>query len=84
MKNTNAIDKIIAELCMKEYKKSNPNPKMYKNGMTNYHPYSLTDEINEFRQIKADYQADVISEEEYKTACLRYNLRERGNHEKVS
>jgi len=84
VKNTNAIDKIIAELCMKEFEKANPHPKMYKNGMTNYHPYSLTDEINEYRKIKADYQNGSITEEEYKAACLRYNLREGGHYEKVS
>lgn len=74
MKNTNAVDKIIAELCLREYKKANPKPKMNKNGTTNYKPYSLTTEINDFRQLKTDYLQDIITEEEYKAQCLKYNL----------
>lgn len=73
MKNTNAIDKIIAELALKDFERvnKNKNGKYYKN----HRPYSLSSETNEARQIKHDYLQDVISEEEYKSYCLKYNLR---------
>ncbi|NMB69835.1 hypothetical protein GYA27_01355 [candidate division WWE3 bacterium] len=75
MKNVTAVDKIIAALCMKEFKRANPKPKMRKDGTVRYNPYSLTDEINEFRELKRAYLADEISEEKYKAECLKYNLR---------
>ena len=71
--NTNAIDKIIAELAMKDYRRANP----VKNGRPKYkryHPYTLSPETNEARQIKEEYLKGIISEEEYKAWCLRYNL----------
>ena len=74
MKNTNAIDKIIAELAMKDYRRANP----IKNGRPKYkkyHPYTLSPETNEARQIKIDYTSGNITEEEYKAWCLKYNLR---------
>lgn len=74
-KNTAAVDKIISKLCLAEFKRANPKPKIRKDGTFNYHPYSPTDEINEFRQLKSDYINDVISEEEYKAACLKFNMR---------
>ena len=74
-KNTNAIDKIIAALCLKEFKRANPKPKMRKDGTMNYKPYSLTQEIDEFRELKIAYMSNEISEEKYKAECLKYNLR---------
>lgn len=74
MKNTKAIDKIIEELAFKDYRVANP---VGKNGRPKYkkhHPYSLSPETNEAREIKKNYLDDKISEEEYKTFCLRYNL----------
>ena len=75
MKNTAAIDKIIAELAKKDYRAYNPlkadgTPKYKK-----YRPYTLSPDTNEARQIKLDYIADKITEAEYKAYCLRYNLR---------
>lgn len=69
-KNVSAIDKIIAELAYKDYQRANPRGK-YKR----YHPYTLSPETNEAREIKRAYLHDEITEEEYKTWCLRYNLR---------
>ena len=74
MKNTSAIDKIISELSMKDYLVMNPvinGKKKYKS----HRPYTLSDETLEFLEIKKQYLSDKISEEEYKTYCLRYNLR---------
>lgn len=69
MPNTNAIDKIIGEMSMQCYKsaqrKSNKRIKSY----------SLSEECLEAIQIKRDYVAGKISEEEYKAYCLEYNLR---------
>ena len=78
MKNINSIDKIIAELAMKDYLRANP----VKNGKRVYEthrPYSLSIETNEAREIKNQYLNDEINEEEYKTWCLRYNLRTANN-----
>ena len=75
MKNTNAIDKIIAELAMKDYLQANPKKADGKLKYKKYHPYSLSDETNEAREIKRQYLADEITEEEYKSWCLKYNLR---------
>lgn len=74
MKNVNAIDKIISELAMKDFLKYNPKLKNGKMKYKKYHPYTLSDDTMEARQIKIDYLHDVISEEEYKAFCLRYNL----------
>lgn len=74
-KNYAAIEKIIAELSMKDYRAFNP---LKANGRPKYkthRQYTLSAETNEARQIKADYLADKISEAEYKAWCLKYNLR---------
>jgi hypothetical protein len=75
MKNTNAIDKIIAKEAMKDYLAMNPKLSNGKSKYKTYHPYSLSDNTNEARQIKIDYLNDIITEEEYKAYCLKYNLR---------
>lgn len=72
--NTAAIDKIISALAMKDYLRANPRingrPKYKK-----HHPYTLSPETNEARQIKIDYISGEITEEAYKAYCLKYNLR---------
>lgn len=73
-KNTNAVDKIIAELSFKDFRAANP---LLKNGKPKYkthHPYSLSEETLEALETKHAYQRNEISEEEYKAFCLRYNL----------
>jgi hypothetical protein len=75
MKNTNAIDKIISELAMKDYLQANPKRADGRAKYKKYHPYSLSDETMEAREIKHKYLHDEITEEEYKTYCLHYNLR---------
>ena len=74
MKNTNAIDKIISELAMKDYLAYNPRKANGKPKYKTYHPYTLSPETNEAREIKLKYLSDEITEEEYKGYCLRYNL----------
>lgn len=74
MKNTAAIDKIIAELAYKDYRAHNP---LKADGRPKYkchHPYTLSAETNEAREVKRTYMADEISEAEYKAYCLKYNL----------
>ena len=75
MKNTNTIDKIISELAMKDYLQANPKKADGRPKYKKYHPYSLSDETNEAMEIKRQYLADEITEEEYKSWCLKYNLR---------
>lgn len=75
MKNTNGIDKIIAELAFKDYRRANPLKTNGRPKFKKYHPYTLSAETNEAREIKEDYLRDRITEEEYKAWCLRYNLR---------
>ena len=74
MKNTAAIDKIIAELALKDYRAYNPVKSNGRRKYKSHRPYTLSSETNEAREIKADYLADKISEEEYKAYCLKYNL----------
>ena len=74
MKNTNAIDKIIAELAYKDYRAYNPVNADGRQKYKSHRPYSLSSETNEAREIKSDYLADRITESEYKAYCLKYNL----------
>lgn len=74
MKNTAAIDKIIAALAYKDYRAYNPLKADVRPKYKSHHPYMLSQETNEARGIKADYIADKITEEEYKAYCLRFNL----------
>lgn len=75
MKNTNAIDKIIAELSRKDYLQYNPRKADGRAKYKTHRPYSLSDETLEALEIKKQYLHDEITEEEYKAYCLRYNLR---------
>lgn len=74
MKNTAAIDKIIAALAYKDYRAYNPVKSDGRPKYKSHRPYSLSAETNEARDVKADYLADRITESEYKAYCLRYNL----------
>lgn len=74
MKNTAAIDKIIAAEAMKDYLRANPRRKDGRPKYKTHRPYTLSAETNEARTIKAEYIANAITEEEYKAYCLRYNL----------
>ena len=74
MKNTSAIDKIIAELAFKDFRAYNPLKPDGKPKYKKHHPYTLSSETNEARIVKADCLADRITEAEYKAYCLRYNL----------
>lgn len=73
-KNYNAIDKIIAQLAMKDYRMANPLRSDGKPKYKTYRPYSLSAETEEARQIKIQYMRDEITEEEYKEWCLKWNL----------
>ena len=79
MKNISSIEKIIAELAKKDYLGANPRRSDGRPVYKTYHPYSLSAETNEARQVRDDYLHDVISEEEYKAWCLRYNLTHRND-----
>ena len=70
MKNYNAIDKIISELALTDYKRVNGN----KRPMAKNKPYSLGQETTEALKIKKQYSNDEITEEQYKAYCLKYNL----------
>ena len=74
MKNVNAINKIISELAMKDYLSYNPRLANGKSKYKKYRPYTLSTETNEAREILHQYLHDKITEEEYKSWCLRYNL----------
>ena len=72
--NTNAIDKIISQLAMKDFLRYNPRTKAGKPKYKKHHPYTLSPETNEAREIKAKYIAGAIDENEYKAYCLKFNL----------
>ena len=74
MKNTAAIDKIIGQLAYKDYLAYNPRNSKGMPIYKKYHPYTLSPETNEAREIRRQYLEDEISEEEYKAWCLRWNL----------
>ena len=46
-----------------------------KKTLSDYGGYTLSQETMEAREIKRQYLADEITEEEYKSWCLKYNLR---------
>ncbi len=73
-KNTDAIDKIIAVNARRDYLAANPRLKDGRPKYKKHHPYTLSTETNEAREVKNDYLNDRISEEEYKAWCLRWNL----------
>ena len=80
-KNTNAIDKIIAELSYRDYeaakcamikKKGKYNK---KTGLPNrVESYCLGNDTTEAIDVKKNYLSGELTEEEYKAYCLRYNL----------
>lgn len=72
--NTSAIDKIIASLAMQDYLRANPRKADGRPKYKRYHPYTLSMETNDARQIKIDYVSGAINEEEYKAWCLKWNL----------
>lgn len=74
IKNTAAIDKIIAQLAMKDYLRYNPRNKDGRPKYKKYRPYTLSPETNEAREIQHKYLKDEISENEYKAYCLRWNI----------
>ena len=83
MKNTNAIEKIIAELSKRDYKarckrltkNQVENIRTGKKTLSDYGGYTLSKETIEAIETKRQYLADEITEEEYKSWCLKYNLR---------
>lgn len=78
-KNTNAINKIIAELSLTDYKsqwnrltdKQKYNVHIGKKKFS----YSLSIKTLEAIEIKNSYIRGIISETDYKVWCLSYNLR---------
>ena len=82
-KNTNAIDKIIAELSKRDYearckkltKGQINNIRQGKKTLSDYDGYTLSEETMEAYEIKYDYLNGIITEEAYKGYCLSYNRR---------
>lgn len=77
-KNTNAINKIIAELSLSDYKSqwNRLTDKQKYNvhiGKKNF-SYCLSTRTLEAIEIKNNYLNETITEADYKTWCLRYNL----------
>lgn len=67
-KNVNAIDKIIAELSMQCYLAAS------RKSIGRVTSYTLSQECLDAIELKHDYQNGIITEEEYKAWCLRWNL----------
>lgn len=82
-KNIEAIEKIIRELSYKDYKakcqkltlSQKRNLAIGKKTLSDYEGYTLSEETMEAIKIKQEYQEEKISEAQYKTWCLKYNLR---------
>ena len=68
-KNVNAIDKIIAELSMQCYLSAK------RRTAGRVKSYTLSQDCLDAIEIKHDYLCGNINEEEYKSWCLKYNLR---------
>jgi hypothetical protein len=78
MKNTNAIDKIIAKLSSRDYsaqwsRLTEAQKKRVKFGKLRF-SYSLGPETLEAIETKRAYISGEISEEEYKSFCLKCNI----------
>ena len=73
MKNTAVIEKIIGQLAYKDYLAYNPRDSKGRPKHA-YRPYSLSAETNEAREVMYQYINDDITEEEYKSWCLKWNL----------
>ena len=82
-KNINAIEKIITELCLRDYKAcvkkltkaQKINIRFGKKTLSDYGGYTLSEETKEAMRVRNDYIADKITEEEYKRWCIEYNTR---------
>ena len=79
MKTTKAIDKIIAELSLRDYKAqwnklTNRQKYNVQIGKKRF-SYTLSAETMEAIEIKHNYINDSLSENDYKRWCLNYNLR---------
>jgi hypothetical protein len=83
MKNTKAIEKIIAELSKRDYearcrkltKSQIDNIRQGKKTLSDYGGYCLSQETMEAIELKRDYLSGSITEAEYKSWCLAYNRR---------
>lgn len=83
MKNTNAIDKIIASLSMRDYKArmaklTKAQTRAIREGrktLSDFGGYTLGQDTEEALEIKTAYLNGDITESVYKAWCLRYNLR---------
>ena len=77
MKNVTAIEKIIAELSLRDFKAKWNSLTEKKKEYYRFHDgfnYSLGGDTMRAVDVKNDYLADKISEEEYKAFCLKYNI----------
>ena len=68
-KNLNAINKIIKEMSYRDFVAATRKFTRKING------YSLSEETLEAIKVKYDYINGKITEEQYKSFCLNYNLR---------
>ena len=83
MKNTNAIDKIIGSLSLRDYrarmaKLTKAQEKAIASGkkrLSDFGGYTLGQDTEEAIEIKASYLNGDITESVYKAWCLRFNLR---------
>ena len=83
MKNTNAIDKIIASLSMRDYKArmaklTKAQTRAIREGrktLSDFGGYTLGQDTEEALEIKTAYLNGDITESVDKAWCLRYNLR---------
>lgn len=81
-KNVNAINKIIKESSLRDYKarcakltkSQKHNISVGKKTLSDYGGYSLAEDTMEAIDIMHDYQDGKITEKDYKAFCLRYNL----------
>lgn len=78
-KNVNAINKIIGELSYRDYKaqwaRLTDNQKNnVRNGKRKF-SYTLSEATMQAVEIKKDYLEGRITESDYKSYCLQYNVR---------
>ena len=66
MKNTNAIDKIISELAMKDYLQANPKKADGRPKYKKHHAYSLSDETRKrLDALENDITIQLINMDDY-------------------
>lgn len=80
--NIKRLNSIVSELAMADYKRTNPHPRLLKNGQWNHIPYTLSPNTNEAREMLQlankvrSGKGTIQDEETVKAYLLNHRIRE--------